>query len=65
MRDNGSCTLNALDNWDRGKYISAYLGLGRLGSMNGFSMLYYVTGTIKQFHWLATMCSMPLIFVWF
>ena len=65
MRDNGSCTLNALDNWDRGKYISTYLQLGIIKSMNGFLMLYYVIGTIKQFHLLATMCSMPLIVVWF
>ena len=65
MRDNGSCILNALDNWDRGKYISTYLQQGRIKRMNGFSMLCYVIGTIKQFHLLATMCSMPLIFVWF
>ena len=65
MRDNGSCTLNALHNWDRGKYISTYLQLGRIKSMNGFSMLYYVIGTNKQLHLLSAMCSMPLIFVWF
>ena len=64
MRDNGSCTFKAHDNWDRGKSISTYLQLG-IKSMNEFSMLYYVIGTIKQFHLLATMCSMSLIFIWF
>ena len=47
MGDNGSCTLNALDNWDRGKSISTYFQLGRIKSMNEFSMLYYVIGTLK------------------
>ena len=65
MGDNGSCTLNALDNWDRGKSISTYLQLGRIKSMNEFSMLYYVIGTTKQFHLLATICNMSLICVWF
>ena len=51
MRDNGGCTLNALDNWDRGKSISTYLQLG-IKSMNKFSILYYVICTIKQFHML-------------
>jgi hypothetical protein len=61
MGDNGSCILKAVDNWDRGKSISTYLPLGRIKNMNEFSMLYYVIGAIKQFHFLATMCSMPLI----
>ena len=65
MRDNDRCTLNTLDNWDRNKYISTYLQLGKIKSMNGFSILYYVIGTIKQFHLLATIFIMPLIFVWF
>jgi hypothetical protein len=65
MGDNGSCTLNALDNWDRGKSISTYLQLGRIKSMNELSMLYYVIDTLKQFHLIANICSMPLIFVWF
>ena len=59
MGDNG----NALDNWDRDKSTSTYLQLGRIKSMNEFSMLYYVICTIKQFHLLATICNMPLIFV--
>ena len=62
MRDNDRCTLNALANWDRDKSISTYLQLGRIKSMNGFSMLYSVIGTIKQFHLISTICSMPLIF---
>ena len=65
MGDNGSCFLNALDNWNRGNYISTYLQLGTMKSMNLFSMFYYVIGTIKQFHFLATICSMPLMVVWF
>ena len=65
MWDNGSCTLNALDNWNRSNYISTYLQLGTIKSMNVFSMLYYVIGTNKQFHLFATICSMPLMFVWF
>ena len=65
MGDNGSCTLNALDNWNRGNYISTYLQLGTIKSMNVFWMLYYVIGTTKQFHFLATICSMSLMFVWF
>jgi hypothetical protein len=65
MWDNDSCTLNALDNWNRGNYISTYLQLGTIKSMNVFSMLYYVIGTNKQFHFLATICSMTLMFIWF
>ena len=62
MGDNGSCTRKVLENWDRGKSISTYLQVGRIKGMNGFSMLYYVAGTIKQFHLLATICSMSLIY---
>ena len=40
-------THNVLDNWDRGKFISTYLQLGRSNSMNEFAMLYHVIGTIK------------------
>ena len=65
MGDNGSCTLNALDNWDRGKSISTHLQLGRIKSMNELSMLYYVIDTLNQVHLIATVCSMPLIFVCF
>ena len=43
MGDNGSCTLDALDYWDRGKSMQ----LGRIKSMNELSMLYYVIGTLK------------------
>jgi hypothetical protein len=61
MRDNGSCTLNALDNWDRVHIYINIFATRRIKSMNGFSMLCYVIGTIKQFHLLATICNMPLI----
>jgi hypothetical protein len=47
MRDNGICTINAPDNWDRGNSISTYLQLGRSNSMNAISMLYHVIVTIK------------------
>ena len=46
--DNGSCTLNALGNWDRGKSISTYMQVGRIKSTSGFSMLNYVVGTVTD-----------------
>jgi hypothetical protein len=38
--DNGSCTVHALGNWDRGKSISTYIQVGRIK---------YVVGTVIQF----------------
>jgi hypothetical protein len=46
--DNGSCTLNALGNWDRGKSISTYMQVGRIKSTSGFSMLNYVVGPVSD-----------------
>ena len=65
MGDNGSCTLNALGNWDRGKYISTYMQVERNKSTSGFSMLDYIVVTVKQFPLLVTICSMSVIFIWF